>query len=253
MNSQKILPLLKAYKAIVSDLSIRILPANQRLLEEFSTVQKKHEVEVRQKSVNFNIFNYFRPDEPMHSKLLTMLLDPKGDHGQGTLFLHCFLRRIGIEFDEKSDLWYVTAEIDRIDILIRSSSGHVIIIENKSNWAVDQDSQLYRYWYKAIFLPNKSKDSNPLHTLLNTKRFQIIYLVPSDAKIPSDYSLEKNKNIDPLNELGLPEKLDRQQHIQSMTFREDIVHWLIELLPTLEHNHRLREYLLQYIELWKTN
>jgi hypothetical protein len=230
-----------------------MLPANEKVLSNFSMIWREHQKDTLEKSITLNIFKYFRPDEPMHSRLLAMLLDPKGEHGQGVLFLHTFLRKIGIEFNENSDRWSVTAELERIDVLIRSSSGHVIIIENKSNWAQDQDSQLYRYWYRAMFLPNFKENSDPFYTLTRKERFQIIYLVPNNAKIPSDYSLKKSKDIDSKNELGLPEQLDLELHIQIMTFSDDIVLWLEDLLHNFKSNHRLREYLNQYIELWKTN
>jgi hypothetical protein len=51
---------------------------------------------------------------------------------------------------------------------------------------------------------------------------------------------------------GLPEKLE-DHHVKKWTFKDDIVVWLEEQLPLFNQNHRLREYLLQYIELWKTN
>lgn len=244
--------LINAFQNITQEYAISTFPANNNTLTQFTKIRREHDKLNSDQSVDFNIFKYFRPDETMHSKLLAMLFNPNGEHGQDYLFIHSFLEKIGIRFDRNKDKWYITAEIGRIDILIRSSVGHVIIIENKSNWANDQDNQLYRYWYRAMYLPNKLKFSDPLHTLKNPEMFQIIYLVPNDEKIPEDISLKICKNIDREKDTKLPMKLEMSQ-IKQLTFEKDIVEWLEFLLPNFKSNHRLREYLLQYIETWKIN
>lgn len=103
-----------------------------------------------------------------------------------------------------------------------------------------------------MYKPNFNKNKDPNYTLSATEKFQIIYLAPNLNKIPSEYSLKKSSSIDPENILGLPEKLEGN-HIKRWTFKDDIVVWLEEQVSFFNQNHRLREYLLQYIELWKTN
>ncbi len=43
----------------------------------------------------FNVLDYVRTDELGLSKILADLFDPKGHHGQGTLFLQCFMEGLG--------------------------------------------------------------------------------------------------------------------------------------------------------------
>lgn len=244
--------LIKDYQILHQNIALDLIPKNQIVLCQFVKLRRDYKLENQKKSINFNIFKYFQPSETMHSKLLAMLLDPNGEHGQGNFFIHSFLNRIGMKFNADSDKWLITAELERIDILIKSSSGHVVIIENKSNWAIDQDAQLYRYWYRAMYLPNCKNHKDPSYTLNKPEKFQIIYLAPDEGKIPSNYSLIKCKYIDPKNLKGLPPRLE-YNHIKHLTFSRDIVTWLEEILPNFNENHRLREYLIQYIELWKTN
>ena len=54
---------------------------------------------------NFNAFDYLRPDEQQLSKLIANLLDPKGKHGQGDVFLRRFLDLLGTDgLDRIGDL-----------------------------------------------------------------------------------------------------------------------------------------------------
>lgn len=244
--------LIKDYQVLHQNIALDLIPKNQKVLSQFVKLRRDFKLENKNKSINFNIFKYFQPNETMHSKLLAMLLNPNGEHGQGNFFIHSFLNKIGIEFNPESDRWIITAELERIDILIKSSSGHVIIIENKSNWANDQDSQLYRYWFRAMYLANCKNHKDPSYTLNKPEKFQIIYLTPDESKIPSIHSLTKSSYIDPNNLIGLPPRLE-PNNIKPLTFNRHIVTWLEEILPNFNENHRLREYLIQYIELWKTN
>ncbi len=76
------------------------------------------------------------------------MLNPKGSHGQGSLFLELFLKELKLEgfLDEsKADVFTeLTTEFGRIDIFIKDTNGHAIIIENKI-YAADQPEQLKRY------------------------------------------------------------------------------------------------------------
>lgn len=111
----------------------------------------------------FNIFSIMRMETDevhTHSAFIAFLLDPKGLHGKGDLFLRLFLKSIpklsGIEnFDTTNavvDYEYVigNGKINkdytyggRIDLLIQSGDT-AIIVENKI-YAEDQEKQLYRY------------------------------------------------------------------------------------------------------------
>lgn len=130
----------------------------QHCLAELIPAIARHEATSRERnrleSSHLNVFQFFSPGETTHSRLLAYFLDPRAQHGQGTLFLAEFLRLLGISEPDSSTAhdWAVTAEIGRVDVLIRRVHPHtVVVIENKSNYAVDQPNQLYRYWHQEIW------------------------------------------------------------------------------------------------------
>lgn len=109
---------------------------------------------------SFNLFDLLVSgnEELMHSSFIASLLDPKGKHSQGSVFLKLFLKNCGIHDDFDADSAYVTCEKDigrksgsgeeatggRIDIFLEDKLKHRIIIENKWD-AEDQADQLIRY------------------------------------------------------------------------------------------------------------
>ncbi|GAL85568.1 uncharacterized protein MYP_2797 [Sporocytophaga myxococcoides] len=231
------------------------LPEKQDIIKEryvnaFTFLEKaigiKEEVEVlnHKHSLKLNPFKYFGINETKHSFLLSMLLNPKGDHGQGTRFLEIFLKQLGIEKPE-SGSWTVTAEVGRIDILIkRSEPASVIVIENKSNYAIDQPNQLYRYWYQEIHQVNPGIDYNSNDYL---KNFRVVYLSPASWKLPDECSCLRPDNPDLFH---LPERIPC--HIDYWHFNDHINEWLNECIKTVsDQNVRLREYLKQYLETIK--
>ncbi|MCT4698218.1 PD-(D/E)XK nuclease family protein [Tenacibaculum haliotis] len=203
---------------------------------------------------NFNIFTLlkkefdFKIKETMHSKLIKFLINPKETHGLDNIFLLEFLENIGIESPQKGS-WQITAEKGNIDILIkRKNPESIIIIENKSNWATDQKNQLYRYWYKAIYL--KTKQIEKKYYEDNKKKYQIIYLAPNEHKQYEQQSISKPKE-DPSNIYkSLPKKIPMK--VKNITFDSDIQKWLEKCKnKTPETNHRIREYISQYQMLCK--
>jgi hypothetical protein len=100
---------------------------------------------------NINIFKQCSPIvEKQHSNILGTLLNPNGSHGYGTTFLALFFETVleDTAFFTDSDKWNITIEKGgHYDVRIRNQNNRkIIIIENKSNWAQDQQNQLYRYW-----------------------------------------------------------------------------------------------------------
>ncbi|MFN8284711.1 MAG: PD-(D/E)XK nuclease family protein [Chitinophagales bacterium] len=219
----------------------------------YSELQKRNKKE----SIFFNTLNYFKINETLHSYMIADLLNPNSTHGQGNKFLNIFLKEIGICESEnpKDDIWNITAEKGRIDILlVRVTEPHsVIIVENKSNYATDQPHQLYRYWYQEIYKPNsirkdydfKQKETYNVPEI--KKRYKIIYLPPDESKEPCKSSCQKPdwkelKDFD--NDLPL--------NFELHTFDNLICNWLSKCIKILDKdNHRMRQYLTQYIELWK--
>jgi len=109
---------------------------------------------------DFNVFDLIGYDENRLSDVISKLLDPKGGHGQGTMFLSAFLRLAAAKSGEKGPfsqiehaltrqekvrVWreHPTAAGRRIDIVV--DIGKVrFAIENKPR-AADQDKQIDDY------------------------------------------------------------------------------------------------------------
>lgn len=230
----------KAMKASETLAFIYNVICNYQLINE--KIKEKNKTH----SVLFNPLTFFPIGETMHSFLIANLINPNGEHGQGNLFLKTFLKQLNVEVFE-NDNWIVTAETGRIDILLRRLHPHtVIVIENKSNYASDQENQLYRYWFQEIYLPNHKKfGDKTIEQTTNNNNYQIIYLTPADWKLPTDSSMIKPNGYD----AALPYKIPIEPKI--WLFNKHIVKWLNDTAKELhEENHRLREYIKQYIELW---
>jgi hypothetical protein len=119
---------------------------------------KKRDERVKEYAIEgFNLFTSIAPDrywhELFHSRILSLILDPKTPKTGNSLYLEKFveaLRRINGNIPVHQFVRPVYAETEwgseqgRIDIFIHDKT-HGIIIENKLNNAVDQPDQLARY------------------------------------------------------------------------------------------------------------
>jgi hypothetical protein len=151
-------------------------------LQKFEAVRSDECQDNKLYGTGFNPLNQFDIAETIHSCLIGNLLDPLHPHGQGDLFLVHFLKLLGIRIPEQGP-WGVTIEAGRIDLLLKRQMPHsVIVIEKKSNYAADQESQLYRYWYQQIYLPNQGRrdlDFRKVDTYERAEindRYKILYL-----------------------------------------------------------------------------
>ena len=125
----------------------------QPLLNEISlnltALRKAEKLFAHKLAPSFNLFRYLRNDELGLSRSIADLLDPKGPHGQGTLFLEAFLEllpqtgRFEPRKLAKVILEHSTLEDRRIDILLKFENG-LIGIEHKP-WAADQYRQVEDY------------------------------------------------------------------------------------------------------------
>ena len=104
----------------------------------------------RQLARRFNVFRYLRTDEMGFSRMIADLLDPAGDHGQGAAFLELLIEKLEFAQDvNPSDLSNAKVQTERqidgrrrIDIVVEIDSKHCLAIENKSNFAGDQERQV---------------------------------------------------------------------------------------------------------------
>lgn len=161
---------------------------------------------------DFNMIGCAYPDENRLSAIIAMLLDPKGEHGQGTTFLQLFLEHLSADFS--ADAYAVRQRLEvvkdlctkelrairterklevptkriencqrRIDILL-DLNGFGLAIENKP-WAIDQPRQIEDY---INHLKHDFRDN-----------YLIIYLSgngkpPGIDSISIDYRNEKEKS-----------------------------------------------------------
>ena len=112
----------------------------------------------RQLARRFNVFRYLRTDEMGFSRMIADLLDPAGDHGQGAAFLKLLTEKLDFAQDvNPSDLSNAKVQTERqidvryrgaiagrrrVDIVVEIDSEHCLAIENKSNFAGDQERQV---------------------------------------------------------------------------------------------------------------
>ncbi|RYD49505.1 MAG: hypothetical protein EOP85_01505 [Verrucomicrobiaceae bacterium] len=194
----------------------------------------------------FNPLSIIPISETTHSRIIGDLLDPGGSHGQGGRLLHKFLESIDVP-NPRDGKWTVSVEKGNLDLCLRRvTPASVIIIENKSNMAVDQPNQLYRYWHEQIRGPFPDLDYASEGV---KKSFQILYLCPGNERYPGNHSLRRPSYLDSQD---LPDTLaDVGVTIRACSFQSEIRGWLlrcIELIPP--ENHRLRICLQIYGELW---
>ena len=133
----------------------------------------------------FNIFKYLKTDELGLSHILADMLNPRGPHGQGTLFLQRFVKILGklpfrpnLSVSRISDpvVEMSTTENGRFDIYLKLDDGtatHCLAIENKP-YAIDGKNQVKKY---LDYLSSQYG-----------KRFILIYLSPK-GEGPHDRSI----------------------------------------------------------------
>ncbi len=214
-----------------------------KIFIDYYELKKEEKKLSKSTSLNFNVLDFFSISETLHSKILGFFLHRNETHGQEDLFLKKFLEKLGFLYNEGSE-WHVALESHGIDILIWRNNPHsVVIIENKSNNAIDQNNQLYRYWFNTVY----SKMQNDNVQTQNYSNYKIIYLVSSEGKVPSLHSLKKPDNWSD----DFPKSIPEEMYPEIWFFRKQIKEILSDALNEIDdNNHRLREYIKQYIEYW---
>lgn len=194
-------------------------------LENINLIDKKYQI-LKSKDENFNIFSILRNEYDevnLHSKFIVELIKNKT---YGYKFLILFLKKIGIDFFEIKDYQvfgeYTVKNSGRIDILIKIYSKiekKVIVLENKI-YAEDQFQQLKRYYDSLVREGYKDKE------------IEIVYLTLF-GQAPSEESV-----------LGLKGK-----NIIEVSYKNEIIEWIEELIKEVAQNPIMRETLVQYKKL----
>lgn len=208
------------------------------LIREVAAISKKYDKIAKAEGENFNIFkilNLSTNETRTHSSFLAELLDPRGSHGQGSIFLELFLRQLNIEDFEvegaivqkeqnagRIDIEYLRG--GRMDIVLSDKYKRGIVIENKI-YTGDQKNQLSRYFEYCV-----SNFRNG---------FYILYLT-LDGKKPSDWGL------------GLKSQDEKFQNcFATISFASDILNWLEMSRVKVAHSPTLTHSIAQYANLLK--
>jgi len=219
----------------------------ESLLSKVKLIADKYDEIERITGEKFNVFSILglSSDELAHSKFIANLLNPKGSHGQGDIYLKLFLEGMQEKFsDNEEDFIPANSNFNsiddfktqdaicitekhagkvnftendggRIDIYLKSGKDE-LIIENKI-YAGDQHKQLKRYHTFAPQAP-------------------IFYLTRLDTDKVSDGS------IDDLIE-GI--------HVFSISYETDILNWIEKCVERSASIPFIRETLRQYVNLIK--
>ncbi len=207
------------------------IPNLKKLMLDAKQILSHQEEISTLKGENFNVFSILKmesKENETHSAFLGELLNPKGCHGFGSLFLKLFLDNLSIENSIDTSLVKLTLEKSiglrnhlslsggRIDIFIEDHKGNTLCIENKI-YASDQDAQIARYCNY-----NRSKN-------------KVLYLTLNGDE-PSEKSC-------------LDYKLDKDFFL--ISYKNDIIPWLELCQKEAIHQPILRETIYQYIILIK--
>jgi hypothetical protein len=203
------------------------------LLTNVALIKNKYDEIAKITGENFNVFKILgltTNEVRTHSAFLSELLNPKGNHGQGDLFLKLFLTQFELEFETKNAIveiekhtGFINEEYTEggyIDIII-SNGKKAIIIENKI-YAGDQSNQLVRY-------------SNYTKKIYGLNNFHLLYLTLNGK----DASHESKGQL----------VLNSDYHL--ISYENDILDWLELCKKESVSLPILRETILQYINLIK--
>lgn len=208
----------------------------QEFLRKINDIKAQNEQKKIRGFNDYNIFSTLRKDSDevnLHSRFIHSLLDPSGNHNQGTIFLDLFMQSCSLdEFKIDINNTKVTREDHNIDILISDEvNSKYIIIENKI-YAEDQSTQIQRY-IKDIYKQDKKADIYVLYLTLYGKK-------------PSDASLGKFK-LD-----GSYLKNGKQQvKFKSISYKNDILKWLNECRVEMQNLLKFDLIISQYIDVVK--
>ena len=199
----------------------------ENILGQIRKLKEQYEKRAAVTGEDFNVFEILGVErrEVRHSAMLANLLNPKGSHRQGAVFLEHFLNlepRLA-DFSSYGKLYdfQVIAEAatnandGRIDISLKNEGYACIIIENKID-AEDGDGQLNKYYWDARDDEGFAKE-----------QIKLIYLT-LDGEPPSKKSLAGQKPLDP-------------DSVICISYENHIVEWLEDCLKEVVRVAPVRE------------
>lgn len=200
-----------------------------RLREGYSEFRRSRDEEARTASPDFNLFRVLRLEREevrLHSALLAHLLDPRGTHGQGTLFLEAFWNRIGgdkglvLTKPRTFARWRVSKEKftikGNLDLVLEDpQDGVLCVIENKVD-AGEGREQLKRY-----------RDWLALPDIQRRFSHRLLYFLTLDGRAA--------------------ETLTDEEDYQCISYQDHIHWWLKEVTPHILSD-KVKVIAAQYLE-----
>lgn len=191
--------------------------------DKFIELAKKLDELIRGKSnLKSNLIDEFHLYENQHSRILRMFLEYYD--GERYPIFESFVELLAMNINSENSFKIkikkpnFTNEKERIDLLVQESNSYGIIIENKINWACDQDEQIKRYLKRMC---DKGIPKNRLYAIYLTsdgnKKVTETSLT-EDAKKMLEYKLESDHG-----------------RFFEVNFRNDIIPWLEKkVLPNIK-------------------
>lgn len=209
----------------------------QSLFDKICLLNQAYKRLEDEKGENYNLFKVIdmtSNETSVHSAFLADLLNPKGLHHMGDVFLRLFTDEFlnGMSFstetaivEREKYIGPVTATTGgRLDIIITDANKKAIIIENKI-YASDQENQLIRYHNYAE---------------KNTSEHKLFYL-SLDGTIHDENKTAKHGN----------KKLIEEEHYFTISYENDILKWLELCREKVVDKPLIREGISHYINLIK--
>lgn len=233
--------------------SIMNTTTRKQLLSRTATICRHHKTLSRLSGSDFNIFKIIKVtgDELRHSSFLAEMLNPRGLHGQATVFLDLFLKKYSIEnFHSESAEVFLEKHIGtvtetsggKIDILIQDSLGNKIIIENKI-YARDQKNQLIRYsrhgsknlFYLTLFgdMPDAISirdESNGIELLYTEEQKDFIPISYKDDIIQWLEQCQKEAALLPLLREGIQHYINLLKELTGQSYNKAMNKEIIDLI-----------------------
>ncbi|MGE8526108.1 PD-(D/E)XK nuclease family protein [Chryseobacterium rhizosphaerae] len=152
----------------------------------------------------FNAMRFLNWNENKVSEILAFFLNPKGDHGQGDIYLKLFTEELGLKFsyDNPDKVQIIledsTFENRRVDIVLKNQDqSSVLGIENKIySWTRDQENQVEDYLKYLQYI--------------STHNYQLLYLAPKSKEL-TEYS--GGKEFKKFIETGVLHLINYEDHI----------------------------------------
>lgn len=209
----------------------------QSLFDKICLLNQAYKRLEDEKGESYNLFKVIdmtSNETSVHSAFLADLLNPKGLHHMGDVFLRLFTDEFlnDISFstetavvEREKHIGPVTATTGgRLDIIVTDTDRKAIIIENKI-YASDQENQLIRYHNYAE---------------KNTSEHKLFYL-SLDGTVHDEDKTAKHDN----------KELIEEEHYFTISYESDILKWLEQCREKVVDKPLIREGISHYINLIK--